>query len=203
MILFAFLRREKILLESHDSRASSILNQSSVVGSRDYNRSNRAAVTNIYTDLSMQFIQKHWFLASLLLLMAMGFQFANPFETLAEIEWLKWSVVSATMFLMAWPLEFGKLQQSLARPTAPLLGAAFNLILIPLLVWPLAALAGAELGPRYHHYRCHSKHARIGSRSHACGRRRRQRGRDGYHPHQCHLFLRDAILDLLADRRSN
>ena len=118
-----------------------------MVGSRDYNRSNRTAVTNIYTDLSMQFIQKHWFLASLLLLMAMGFQFAPPFETLAEIEWLKWSVVSATMFLMAWPLEFGKLQQSLVRPAAPLLGAAFNLILIPLLVWPLAALAGTELGP--------------------------------------------------------
>ena len=79
--------------------------------------------------------------------MALGFQFANPFETLAELEWLKWSVVSATMFLMAWPLEFGKLQQSCARPIAPLLGAAFNLILIPLLVWPLAALAGTELGP--------------------------------------------------------
>ena len=95
----------------------------------------------------MKFIQKHWFLASLLLLMAMGAQFANPFESLAEIEWLKWLVVSATMFLMAWPLEFGKLQQSFARPAAPLLGAALNLLLIPLLVWPLAALAGAELGP--------------------------------------------------------
>lgn len=95
----------------------------------------------------MKFIQKHWFLASLLLLMAMGFQFANTFETLAEIDWLKWSIVSATMFLMAWPLEFGKLQRSFARPAAPLLGAALNLILIPLLVWPLAALAGTELGP--------------------------------------------------------
>ena len=95
----------------------------------------------------MQFIQKHWFLASLLLLMATGFQLCRPFESLAEIEWLKWSVVSATMFLMAWPLEFGKLQQSLSRPIAPLLGTAFNLVLIPLLVWPLAALAGTELGP--------------------------------------------------------
>ena len=40
------------------SRVTSILNKSSVVGSRDYNRSNRTAITYIYTNSPMKFIQK-------------------------------------------------------------------------------------------------------------------------------------------------
>ena len=95
----------------------------------------------------MNLIRKQWFLISLLALMAIGFWFARPFKSLSDIEWLKWSIVTVTMFVMAWPLEFGKLKRTVSRPLAPLLACCLNLILIPLLIWPLAALAGTELGP--------------------------------------------------------
>ena len=110
---------------------------------------------------------------------------------------------SKTMFLMAWPLEFGKLQQSCARPIAPLLGAAFNLILIPLLVWPLAALAGTELGPGIIITAATPSTLASAACSHPLCRRRRQRGSDGDHFDQCHLFFCNAILDLSANWRPN
>lgn len=48
---------------------------------------------------------------------------------------------------MAWPLSMGRLRRAATRPLAPLLATVLNLLIIPLLIWPLAALAGAELGP--------------------------------------------------------
>ncbi len=95
----------------------------------------------------MKLVRQQWFLFSLLMLMATGFWFALRFEFLSNIEWLKWFIVTVTMFLMAWPLEFGRLKRTLARPLAPLLACVLNLVLIPLLIWPLAFLAGAELAP--------------------------------------------------------
>ncbi len=95
----------------------------------------------------MKQIGKHWFLISLVAMMALGFVLARPLEQIAELQWLKWAIVSVTMFLMAWPLEFGRLQRTFSRPLAPGLACVLNLVLIPLLIWPLAALAGMELGP--------------------------------------------------------
>ena len=106
-----------------------------------------ALIIRTGNDSRMKLIRKQWFLISLLVLMAMGFWFAPPFESLSDIHWLKWSIVTVTMFLMAWPLEFGKLKRTISRPLAPLLACVLNLVLIPLLIWPLAALAGTELGP--------------------------------------------------------
>lgn len=79
--------------------------------------------------------------------MVVGFVFCAPFESLSNLEWLKWSIVAVTMFLMAWPLEFGRLKRAVSRPLAPLLACVLNLVLIPIIIWPLASLAGAELGP--------------------------------------------------------
>lgn len=95
----------------------------------------------------MQSIRKHWFLAALIVLLLAGYFFARQSEWLASSSSLKWSIVSITMFVMAWPLEFRSLRQTLFRPFAPLLASSLNVIAIPLLVWPLAPWAGAELGP--------------------------------------------------------
>lgn len=95
----------------------------------------------------MNLIRKHWFLVSLLGLMTVGFLFATPLEFISNVEWLKWSIVTVTMFLMAWPLEFRRIKRAIAQPLAPLLACALNLILIPLLIWPVAFLAGPELSP--------------------------------------------------------
>lgn len=95
----------------------------------------------------MKLIRKQWFLIALVILMALGYFLAKPFQWASDIAWLKWSIVSVTMFLMSWPLAFGRLKQTVSRPVAPILACALNLILIPLLIWPLAALAGTELGP--------------------------------------------------------
>lgn len=95
----------------------------------------------------MKQLGKHWFLFSLLAMMLAGFFFCARFESLSNIEWLKWTIVAVTMFLMAWPLEFDHLKRALSRPVAPLLACVLNLGLIPIMIWPLASLAGAELGP--------------------------------------------------------
>ena len=95
----------------------------------------------------MQFVRKHWFLIALLTALFSGYYFSHPFASLASVGWLKWSIVSLTMFLMAWPLALGNFQQAFSRPVAPLLACALNLIGIPLLVWPLVGLVGMELGP--------------------------------------------------------
>lgn len=98
-------------------------------------------------DFRMKLIRKHWFLVSLIATMVIGFWFSRPFESLSNIQWLTWSIVTVTIFLMAWPLEFGKLKRTISRPLAPLLACTLNLVFIPLLIWPLAALAGTELAP--------------------------------------------------------
>ncbi len=95
----------------------------------------------------MHWIRKHWFLVTLILMLVAGFQLAAAVESIVRLEWIKWTIVSVTMFLMAWPLSFGSLTQTIYRPAAALLACAMNVVAIPLLVWPLAALAGPELGP--------------------------------------------------------
>lgn len=92
-------------------------------------------------------LQQHWFLLALVGLMTLGFTCCQSLSPLSDIEWLKWLIVTVTMFLMAWPLELSRLQQAVRHPTAAALGFAMNLVAIPLLVWPLAWLAGNELGP--------------------------------------------------------
>lgn len=95
----------------------------------------------------MKLIRKQWFLAVLMLALAIGYFFSQALKPLADAAWLKWLVVAATMFVMAWPLEIGKLYSALAKPLAPLLATAVNFVLIPLLAWPISLLLGIELGP--------------------------------------------------------
>ena len=95
----------------------------------------------------MKLIRKQWFLVVLLLALATGYFFSHALKPLADAGWLKWTVVAATMFVMAWPLEIGRLYHAFSRPMAPLLATAINFILIPLLAWPISYPLGIELGP--------------------------------------------------------
>ena len=91
-------------------------------------------------------LKKNWFLVSLFALLGLGYAFAAPLAGLAELSWLKWAIVSVTMFMMAWPLKFAQLTTTPTRPQAALLATVLNVGLIPLLVWPFAGLAGVEVG---------------------------------------------------------
>ena len=71
---------------------------------------------------------------------------ATPLAGLAESSWIKWGIVSVTMFIMAWPLKFGQLKTTISRPQAALLASILNVGLIPLLVWPFAGFARVEIG---------------------------------------------------------
>ena len=95
----------------------------------------------------MGFLRKQWFLLVLFTVLGIGFWQAERFESLVKIEWLKWMVVTVTMFLMSWPLAFERLYRAMTRPWGPLLAAVLNLGLIPLVAWPLSRWLGPELGP--------------------------------------------------------
>ena len=95
----------------------------------------------------MKLIASNWFLLALMAALVAGFGGAHTCRVVVEVSWLKWSVVTVTMFVMAWPLEFRHLYRTVTRPLGPILATILNLLVIPLLAWPLSYLLGAELGP--------------------------------------------------------
>ncbi len=50
-----------------------------------------------------------------------------------------------TMFLMAWPIEFGHLKNAALRPAASIWGSLINVGIVPLLAWPLLAWLDHDL----------------------------------------------------------
>lgn len=95
----------------------------------------------------MALLRKNWFLLVLVLALLVGFHQSAPLRWLTQMPWLKWLIVSATMFLMAWPLAFGDLRRTFLRPGAALVGSGINVIAIPLAVWPIWGWFGEEMGP--------------------------------------------------------
>jgi sodium/bile acid cotransporter 7 len=94
----------------------------------------------------MKLIRKNWFLVALMVTLLAGYHCSEPLSWLSSLNWLKWSTVAVTMFLMAWPLAFGSLQRTISRPVAPLLACLLNSAVIPLIVWPLVRGVGGDLG---------------------------------------------------------
>lgn len=94
----------------------------------------------------MSFFARHWFLIALATVVTVGFLAASPLAFLAHNAWLKWMIVAITMLLMAWPLELAQFRSRIVNPTAPLTAAAFNTLLAPLLLWPLAMLMPEDIG---------------------------------------------------------
>jgi len=92
------------------------------------------------------FLRRQWFLLTLAVVLAVGMGFAPALEPLQQITWLKWAVVSVTMFLIVWPFSFGKLTETLMKPQAALLATVINSVAMPLAIWPFALLVGNEIG---------------------------------------------------------
>ena len=74
-----------------------------------------------------------------------GFLLAAQLKPIAELSWLKWTIVSVTMFSMAWPLQFQALKAALVRPTPALLAVFVNFIVVPFIGWPISSLFQPEL----------------------------------------------------------
>lgn len=91
--------------------------------------------------------QKYWFLFALVTLLLAGYFTSGSLEWLADLAWLKWSIIFVTMFLMAWPLSFDQIKSSLTQPWPAFLATILNIGIIPILAWPFAGFAGPELGP--------------------------------------------------------
>jgi sodium/bile acid cotransporter 7 len=93
----------------------------------------------------MSFFKKNWFLLALLLALIVGYAEANRLELLTTYPTANWIIVAVTMFLMAWPIQFGHLQVAVLRPVAPGLACLLNVGLIPLLVWPFLPFFASDL----------------------------------------------------------
>ena len=93
---------------------------------------------------------KNWFLIALVTVLATGFfgmdLAPESAAWLAEQETIKWTIVTLTMFLMAWPLSFENLKQAGTKPTPTIIACLMNCVFIPLITWPLFFLCGRELG---------------------------------------------------------
>lgn len=92
-------------------------------------------------------IQKYWFLVALVVILVSGYCASTPLHWLGDWDGIKWIVIFVTMFLMSWPLSIAQFGSTLAQPGPVILATALNIGIIPLIAWPLAGLAGAELGP--------------------------------------------------------
>lgn len=93
----------------------------------------------------MERMRKQWFLLVLVSVLTIGIVFGQPLAWLSNRSLLKWSVVSVTMFLMAWPFSFGDITEVLTRPKAPLLACAINAIAMPLILWPFLWIVSPDV----------------------------------------------------------
>lgn len=89
-------------------------------------------------------LQQHWFLSLLCLILIGGVsfgQFGPPGLAQGFIHWVQPQVTTAiVLFLMGFSLDSSKRREALQRPLGSLWGCLVNLGLLPLLVWPLAAM---------------------------------------------------------------
>ncbi len=95
----------------------------------------------------MKSIASNWFLLALVVVLVAGFCGAHACRFVVDMTWLKWTVVTITMFFMAWPLEFKHIYHAVTRPLGAILATILNLLVIPLMAWPLSHFLGQELGP--------------------------------------------------------
>ena len=75
----------------------------------------------------------------------MGVAGAPVLQPVADLKWVRRSVVAIVLFLMALPLEPRAVWKTLRRPTAPLLASMVNFGLLPLAAWLLAQPLGNEM----------------------------------------------------------
>ncbi|UUO08439.1 bile acid:sodium symporter [Blastopirellula sp. J2-11] len=93
----------------------------------------------------IRFIGRYWFLLLLAAVIGVGFGFSPTLEPVTKIPFLKNAIVVTVLFLMAFPLEFGDLHNSVKRPGPAALGTLMNYGLLPLLAWGASLLVTGDL----------------------------------------------------------
>ncbi len=93
------------------------------------------------------FLQKNWFLVSLASVLLIGLSFSSQLRFFADWSVIRQMVVATVLFLMALPLQPGKMWQTVRRPAAPLLATSVNFFLLPCLAIPMSMLLDPQLGP--------------------------------------------------------
>ncbi|MEK6236447.1 MAG: bile acid:sodium symporter, partial [Planctomycetales bacterium] len=91
-----------------------------------------------------QFLARRWFLLALTLVLAVGFAFAAPLSPWVGRLPRNW-IVASVMFLMALPLDLGRMTNALRRPKAVLLAVGVNALLTPLFAWALSSMQSGDL----------------------------------------------------------
>lgn len=97
-------------------------------------------------------ISRTWFLALLLVALAIGSLFGEDLAFLGEHAWIRRSILFSVLFLMALPVEPRAFGAVWMRPAAPLVGIAANVALVPVLgivaAWAMIA-TGLDGGGRF------------------------------------------------------
>jgi sodium/bile acid cotransporter 7 len=97
-------------------------------------------------------ISRTWFLALLLVALAVGSAAGEELSFLAEHAWIRRTILFSVLFLMALPVEPRAFGAVWRRPAAPLVGIAANVVLVPLLgigaAWAMSA-SGLDGGGRF------------------------------------------------------
>jgi sodium/bile acid cotransporter 7 len=91
-------------------------------------------------------VGQHWFIVALLILLPTGVLGADWLAPLNRYAWLRTMIVCLVMGLMALPIPFELMRQSLARPWPSLLASMINMAGVPLLAWLAAASLSNYLG---------------------------------------------------------
>lgn len=92
------------------------------------------------------FLARHWFIVALLILLPLGVLGANWLAPLNRFAAVRTLIVCLVMGLMALPIPFELIRQSLARPWPSLLASIINMGIIPLLSFAAAATLPHYLG---------------------------------------------------------
>jgi sodium/bile acid cotransporter 7 len=95
----------------------------------------------------VQLFLKQWFLIALLLVLVLGMWRAPELSAIAEQDAVRDAAAALVLFLLAWPLEFRTMWQSLSRPGPPLLAVAISFGILPCFAWGTSLLLSEEMAP--------------------------------------------------------
>jgi sodium/bile acid cotransporter 7 len=90
------------------------------------------------------FVKRHWFLLSLLSVLAAGLLLAPSLERFAKAPRVRNLIVMITMFVVTLPVENASLRRAVRRPWPALLASLMSLVALPLFAWALMPLLRSE-----------------------------------------------------------
>jgi sodium/bile acid cotransporter 7 len=93
-----------------------------------------------------QFFIQRWFLIALTVVLAVGIVFAPRIQYISNMKTLRYGIVSAVLFLMAFPLEASAIARTISRPGAALLACVINFGFIPPFAFLLSKILQVDMG---------------------------------------------------------